>query len=378
MNGYIVTADVVSFLFTLVILLGVLFGSEKPKKRSTRAFIGLTVTALLSNAINASSYLADGASANDALLRVANLLPYIFIVILIDVFSVYMVTFIREKAELSYRALIPMFLTSALNIVMVIVGTANEKLFAIIDHKYVAKEWDIGVYVFALIYMIYLGVILIRYRKKLGTKSVLGLGAYLVFPTLLSSGVILFGMPEFSCAATALALLVIYMIVQRRNISEVLLRKEILEEISHVDALTGLKNRRAYDEFLRNSDSKDNAGIAFFDLNSLKHTNDTYGHGAGDRLIKSFADMLRSAFGSGEVFRISGDEFVVSLNPASQEDMERQMASFGELIYSKDRIAAMGYVYGDGDKLRMVHEAEKKMYKDKALYYKETGRDRRA
>ncbi len=77
------------------------------------------------------------------------------------------------------------------------------------------------------------------------------------------------------------------------------------------DALTGLKNRRAYDELLKQEENEGGLGAVFCDLNQLKYTNDRLGHKAGDQLLVRFADLLKEAFPEGEICRISGDEFVV-------------------------------------------------------------------
>ncbi len=378
MNGYIITADILSLLFMGIVLCGALLNSKNNRKLSTKMFIFLMVMSLIAIIADASSYLAEEVYVNDTFLRVLNLLSYAFIVIMIDIFSLYMITVIKEKADLSFRVLIPVILISVINLVLLFVGTVNEKLFFINDHRYFAGEWDIGAYIFTLCYAMYLCSILYRYRNKIGIKSILGLGSYLLFPFLLSIGVIFFDLPDFTYASATLSLLIIYLTIQTKTISEALLREEILNEVSRNDSLTGLRNRRAYDEFLQNNSPGSNLGVAFFDLNSLKYTNDTYGHAAGDSLIKTFADILKDQFNDGNTFRISGDEFVVSVNPASGEDMDRRMNDLRELICSKGRIAAMGYVYREsGNLLAMVREAEKRMYNDKALYYKETGKDRR-
>ncbi len=378
MNGYIITADILCFLFLFIVLCGAFSSSKKNRKQSTKMFIALVITALFATVADAFSYWGEEISENDTLLRILNLLSYSFIVILIDIFSVYMISIIREKTELSFKLVAPIFLVSFVSVILLIAGTINGKLFTIIDHKFHAESWHVGAYIVILLYAFYLWGILLRYRDKLSIKSILALSSYLLFPFLLSLGVVFFDFPDFTYASVALSLMIIYVTIQARTISEVLLREEILNEVSYNDALTGLKNRRSYDEFLQKYSAGNNMGVAFFDLNSLKSTNDTRGHAAGDRLIKSFADMLKDFFRDGEVFRISGDEFVVLINPASSEEMDNKMKTFRELNLSKDRIAAMGYVYkNSGNMLAMVREAEKRMYKDKALYYKETGKDRR-
>ncbi len=84
------------------------------------------------------------------------------------------------------------------------------------------------------------------------------------------------------------------------------------------DDLTGLLNRRALIAHLDHRLAKGQPGpvsALFLDLDRLKVVNDHLGHDAGDRFIKSFADLIREAVGnSGVIARFGGDEFVVVPN----------------------------------------------------------------
>jgi diguanylate cyclase (GGDEF)-like protein len=103
---------------------------------------------------------------------------------------------------------------------------------------------------------------------------------------------------------------------------------EELKSIASEDALTGLANRR---ELERQIALRIDAGNAFcvvnLDLNGFKELNDTYGHLAGDDLLKQFADELRGAFRSKDVVgRLGGDEFVVLVDhdlPVASTRLER-------------------------------------------------------
>ena len=88
------------------------------------------------------------------------------------------------------------------------------------------------------------------------------------------------------------------------------------ERFSLYDELTGLMNRRAFEKKLEDIQNRMNeiedAILIMFDVNGLKHTNDTYGHVAGDDLIVSAAKAIQSVYGEiGTCYRIGGDEFVV-------------------------------------------------------------------
>jgi len=89
------------------------------------------------------------------------------------------------------------------------------------------------------------------------------------------------------------------------------------QEEGRTDALTGLANRRAYEEhvaivFAQASQDKSVRCVAMLDLDGFKPLNDTYGHAAGDAALVAFSGRLRKAVGDKAfIARLGGDEFVV-------------------------------------------------------------------
>lgn len=100
----------------------------------------------------------------------------------------------------------------------------------------------------------------------------------------------------------------------------------VYQRLSREDRLTGLRNRRAFEQFLetleREAGSWENVALVFMDLNGLKHINDHFGHSAGDELIIGAARCIERAFaGYGECYRIGGDEFCAILpDPVLREE----------------------------------------------------------
>ncbi|HEY5558021.1 diguanylate cyclase domain-containing protein [Acetobacterium sp.] len=93
--------------------------------------------------------------------------------------------------------------------------------------------------------------------------------------------------------------------------------------LSYHDQLTGLYNRRYYEEELRRLNTQRNLPIALVmaDNNGLKLINDAYGHLRGDTLLKKFAEILKAECRSDEIiFRTGGDEFVILLPKTNAED----------------------------------------------------------
>jgi len=152
--------------------------------------------------------------------------------------------------------------------------------------------------------------------------------------------------------------------------------KEI-EEASYTDSLTGLKNRRAFDDALSKSSDETNNAVVYCDLNSLKYINDNFGHSEGDRYITDFAGLLKEFFSNAVVCRVSGDEFVVLMSDIEPDKFEKRMIVFRSIINSKNKVASFGYSRGRHSLMRLVKEAETLMYEDKNKYYIETGKDRR-
>ena len=84
-----------------------------------------------------------------------------------------------------------------------------------------------------------------------------------------------------------------------------------LKQMSYEDALTGLFNRNMFSLLLEGAGSSESRrmGVACFDLNGLKATNDNLGHSAGDELICRTAQHIRQRF-EDKAYRIGGDVFV--------------------------------------------------------------------
>jgi diguanylate cyclase (GGDEF)-like protein len=85
------------------------------------------------------------------------------------------------------------------------------------------------------------------------------------------------------------------------------------QKLAFHDFLTGLLNRRGWDRSLRMFVPTGPQTLVMLDLDQFKQTNDRYGHRAGDRVLKEFADRLRIGFEpSGAILaRVGGEEFAI-------------------------------------------------------------------
>ncbi|MBA2755990.1 MAG: GGDEF domain-containing protein, partial [Chloroflexi bacterium] len=100
------------------------------------------------------------------------------------------------------------------------------------------------------------------------------------------------------------------------------------EAQASTDALTGLPNRRYFEELVRllarRRRAGDAVGILMVDIDRFKVLNDTYGHGTGDEVLRAVAGAIVSAVREDDVpARFGGEEFVVLLrNPGTQVAFE--------------------------------------------------------
>jgi diguanylate cyclase (GGDEF)-like protein len=104
-----------------------------------------------------------------------------------------------------------------------------------------------------------------------------------------------------------------------RALTELAAKNEILEKLALTDPLTGLANRRAFEEALgaelaRAARHGRPASLVYVDLDHFKAVNDTHGHACGDEVLQGFARVLRRSCRRGDLpARVGGEEFAVLL-----------------------------------------------------------------
>jgi diguanylate cyclase (GGDEF)-like protein/PAS domain S-box-containing protein len=148
--------------------------------------------------------------------------------------------------------------------------------------------------------------------------------------------------------------------------------------LSYHDQLTGLYNRRFFEEEIKRLDTKRQMplSIVMADLNGLKLINDTFGHSIGDKTIKKAAELLKRACRSDDILaRWGGDEFIL-LMPKTHIDIsekfsQRMKKNCEKLVIQKIPVScAIGVatkIEPAEDIEEIIKEAENNMYKNKLL-----------
>ncbi|KLU64128.1 cyclic di-GMP phosphodiesterase response regulator RpfG [Desulfosporosinus acididurans] len=110
-----------------------------------------------------------------------------------------------------------------------------------------------------------------------------------------------------------------------RDISDRKKRDKENQYLSYHDVLTGLYNRRFYEEEIKRLDTKRNLPISIImgDVNGLKLVNDAFGHDKGDELLQKAVIAIQNACRTGDIIaRWGGDEFVILLPKTNKDEAE--------------------------------------------------------
>ena len=189
----------------------------------------------------------------------------------------------------------------------------------------------------------------------------------------------------------AVVLLVI-LILTLRNVKTTKKVKEeehIVDDLNKrvfVDALTSVRNKGAFNDYIQGMQEKLDSGelsdfaIGVFDCNNLKKINDHHGHDKGDIYIKTASRLICEVFDHSPVFRIGGDEFAVILQGDDYDNRENLVSDFekrqkdicesAERTWEEVRVA-LGVAVYDPNTDRSVNDtvrrADKIMYENKRI-----------
>jgi diguanylate cyclase (GGDEF)-like protein/PAS domain S-box-containing protein len=171
------------------------------------------------------------------------------------------------------------------------------------------------------------------------------------------------------------------------DVSQIKQAERRFEQLAHEDALTGLANRRQFEQSvehacLRAQRTGSPLMLLAMDLDRFKAINDTHGHGAGDVVLQAVAARIRACVYDVDVpARLGGDEFVVLVDYAPTQDVgiaiaERLLAAMREPIVVDDTPLTVGISIGIGVHFPARSREQLLALADAALYEaKEAGRN---
>lgn len=161
-----------------------------------------------------------------------------------------------------------------------------------------------------------------------------------------------------------------------RDFTEKKKSHDAIEYLSFHDYLTGLYNRRFYEEELARLDTRRRwpLTIVMGDVNGLKLINDSFGHGTGDQLLKKTAVAIRNGCRADDIIaRIGGDEFVILL-PETDASEAAQLIKRIKNLLKKEHIEGMEISVSFGSETKnsadddieaVIKKAEDEMYHNK-------------
>ena len=163
-----------------------------------------------------------------------------------------------------------------------------------------------------------------------------------------------------------------------RDVSDKKAQNDRIEYLSFHDSLTGLYNRRFFEEEIRRLDIDRNLPISIImgDVDNLKLTNDVFMHASGDELLKKAAEVIKNACRADDIIaRWGGDEFIILLPKTGVDETEKIIARIKEEL-DGEQIKAIKVSMSLGcdakqnaadDIMHVLNRAEGKMYQTKTL-----------
>jgi len=177
----------------------------------------------------------------------------------------------------------------------------------------------------------------------------------------------------------------------RSRLAQALVKIEELQAHAETDFLLGILNRRGFERELKRSVAyirryRANGALIVLDVDRLKPINDTFGHAAGDEVLKAVAaELLRQTRASDVVARLGGDEFVLLLWNLTAEDAAAKAAVLEQaidqlsFIFGGQKVNAgvscgVALLDPQSDAARQLQEADRAMYRRKLQRRNETDR----
>ena len=356
-----------------ICLMTMLLLSRRTRTRAAfldmRLFYGMCWICLLLCALESAGFLMDGRRFPGAwaLVRVSNLLVYMLgagMAFLWVCFVDYKL--FKDRARLRRRApylAIPMglvWLMSMANLFVDVFFGVSEQ------NAYFRTPLFPLLYAVMYGYLTYGAIVLHNAHKRTGGRLYMPAAAFLV--------------PIYGGSVLQLCFYGLALIWVSTAVGLTFLYINLQNEEAFVDPLTGLYNRNYLTHYM--SQAKRDVPIMgiLLDLNDFKRINDTGGHMEGDRVLREMGKALRALAPGATVVRYGGDEFVVLLENARPEQVQkfrdklvRRMEAWNRSGGLSSPISlAAGVAQFDAENFeRFFREMDLNMYKEKREYYRD-------
>ena len=382
MDKAILSTEIFGIVALLVILYGAWFETKERSSRK-KSYLILVATVIAGLLVDALSYLPLDWHTRPTLFFVITLFAHIAPFFVFMVFLQYIFLHISGKVKVSR---IPILIGEGycgVGVFFSIYYGIKGQLFVIENGIHSAGEYYNGYLLTYVVLLLYACGVVLLCCKKIGLHDTVAALMFMLIPLLFVILNINYHSLAFWMAALALSMIVINTMLQAERENSLIASEVATSMLAHSDELTGLQNRLAYTEICDRMHGDGTVGVIFADVNGLKYTNDHFGHKAGDDLLCDFARILQECFRKDEIYRISGDEFVVIMNGISQGVLDKKKNMLkGKVVSKKIPIASLGYAFGSQSSIaKLLDLAEEEMYADKKEFhakYPEYGRNTQA
>lgn len=374
MNTYldyvIVSTDAFAIMMLTIINVTVLL--EKNKVKRNTAFVGCVTMTIFSLIFEFLNYTLEGNVAHEGFLYISNYGTIVAGEGILYYFAKYAHECVNEKNKTANKMLKIVKILCFVDFVTQTIGLITGKTFVIKNAKFVAYPLYDTTFFTTAVCLTIIKIYLFKNQKYIGKYLYKVFTLYYILPVITTIILIINVNWSFLLQGVSLSLLIVYIGIEKQE------KENLLIYLIDKDALTGLHNRNAWNKKTKEMrDKTDEIGIVFADLNNLKYANDQFGHLAGDVLINTFADILKTSFDERDIFRIGGDEFVIIVDKDINR-IDELIKEFKSKIEDNNHIASFGMSVGKGNEINeIIRRAEANMYKDKKEYYKREEIDRR-
>ncbi|MBQ0052793.1 MAG: GGDEF domain-containing protein [Treponema sp.] len=310
--------------FSAVIIFILLYASffgirQNTKKRAM--FTNLLIANEIVVVVDVVTWLHINWSDRFILFSILLTATYIVPIYIVGLFSRYIYVHISEKSKTSRLPFDVIVIAATVVGFISLLLCATGKMFVIKDGKYFAGAYTHFYYLFYVVSLLALSVVIVGNSKRLGIHDLMAALSFCIFPlvsiivSMVEKGI------NLAIPSMAINMLIVYIVLHSENESHLYIQ-------SNIDELTGLYNRRAYEDDLKHHEenhAEPKFVYAAIDVNGLKQVNDNIGHSAGDEMICGAADCLKETFCDyGRIYRTGGDEFVVMFS--ADEDTVKHLS----------------------------------------------------